>query len=263
MSVFDYSLDNARQKILDGGQVVAVMVPDDSLAAHYINPLPRYEECYSLSRLCLLGDKFWGLTDGEHLLYQTQKGISDPLHFGYTNSAPLYFSAARKYFETALRDQTQQLTLCSLRQYSEFKFVVRDPLQKVWDSDDRNNLEALRKAIQQGLSFRLVFEADTGLVYSLPVDLPMLFYEKGDLSITTKISYFYDFCSDPMSLIDALRAKKSDFETDPNPLSIKATITSGVFPAYFNLFLDGSYIGVPEILSGEKKSWKMARLFSF
>jgi hypothetical protein len=263
MSSFNYTLNDARKKIMAGGQIVAVMVPDDSLREYYTNPLPRYEECYRLDRVCLSGDQFWAMTDGEHLPYQMGKGIQEALHFGYTNSAPLYFSTQRKDFESALRDQTQQLTLCNLRQYSDFKFILRDPIEKVWDSEDRNNLEVLRQAVQQGLSFRLVFEDEAGLVFSLPVDLPMLFYEKGDLSVTTKISYFYDFCMDPMSLIEAIRAKKPDFEHDRDPLSIKARITSRVVPAYYNLFLDGSYIGVPEIFSGKKKAWKMARLFSY
>jgi len=31
MSSFNYTLNNARKKIMAGGQIVAVMVPDDSL----------------------------------------------------------------------------------------------------------------------------------------------------------------------------------------------------------------------------------------
>jgi hypothetical protein len=262
MSGFDYRLDSARDDILAGGQIVAVMVPDETLAANYANPLPRYEECYPLSRVCLSGNQFWGLTDGEHMPYQFGKGISEALHFGYTNSAPLYFSAQRLAFQTALQSQRQQLTLCNLRQYSDFKFVVRPALETVWDSDAPTQFDALRQAIQQGLSFRLVFEDEGGLVFSLPVDLPMLFYDKGDLSITTKVSYVYDFCANPDSLIEAIRQIKPDFDTDPDPLSIKSRITSAIVPAYFNLFLDGSYVGVPEIFSGVKKTWKMAKLFS-
>jgi hypothetical protein len=261
--MFDFTLADARTRILEGRRIVPVMTPDPSLGESYINPLPSYEESYPLRAICLIGERFWGLTGGTNLPHQPGKGIGHETVFGYTNSAPLYFSMPSHAMAEALKERRQPLNLGTLRQYSRFRFVTRLDAQAVWDGATPDRFDAVRDAIEAGSLYRLVFEDEGGVVYSLDVDLPMYFPETGSLTINTAPCYFPDFCGDPESLIQALTDAQPDILKDSAPVTMQFSLRSGVFGGFFTLRSDGSYYGVNDLLRDAPRRWRQARLYAY
>lgn len=260
---FDHTLPNARDLILSGRRIVPVMIPDASLSENYVNPLPSYEESYPLRAICLTGDRFWGLTGGTNLPHHPGRGIGRHTVFGYTNSAPLYFSMPAYALVEALKERQQPLNLATLRQYARFRFITRDDATLVWDGAAPDRTESLRAAIEAGSFYRLVFEDQGGVVYSLDVDLPMFFPETGALTINTVPSYFPDFCGDTDSLIKALTDAKPDILEETCETTVQFSLKVGVFAGFFSLRSDGSYYGVNELLRNAPRHWRQARLYAY
>lgn len=259
---FDYALPEARAAILNGHRIVPVMTPDPH-PGDYANPLPAYEESYPLRAVCLTGDLFWGLTGGTNLPHQVGRGIGRHTIFGYTNSAPLYFSMPGYALLEVMKDRQQAMNIATLRQYARFRFLARADATLVWDGAEPDRFDALRRAIEAGSFYRLVFETDAGTVYALDVDLPMYFPEERTLTINTTPAYFPDFCGDPDALIRALRDAKPEMLEEPCDATLQVSVKIGVFPGFFSLHGDGRYYGVNDLLRDAPRRWRQARLYAY
>lgn len=261
--MFDYTLADARQKILTGHRIVPVMSPDDSLTEIFANPLPDYKESYPLTNIVLNGDDFWGITGGTNQPFLIGQGLAPAVVLGYTNSAPLYASMSAEPMLDVMADPSFSINICKLQQYKSFQFVARNDASLVWDGETPLDFDGVFQAIQQGSYFRLVFEDAIGLVFSLAVDLPMYFPGEAGLTINSHPSVFPDFFGNPQSLIQALEEAKSpmlDPEAHPGKL-IRTTVNpSGGF---FSLRADGTYYGVQDIITGTPKHWRQARLYAY
>jgi hypothetical protein len=261
--MFDYSLPEARQAILSGHRIVPVMVPDPSLAESYANPLPEYEESYPLLSLCLNGDGFWGLTGGTNVPRVPGQGVGHQLAFAYTNTAPLYLNMPHRLMAQAMTHPECDMVLCSLNQYREFRFAVLDDAAPVWDGAQPQAFDALRAAIAEGRYFRLVFESEDGLIYSLAVDLPMFFPELRQLTVHTHPAVMPEFCANPQQLIDKIEGANPDILKSTSPMAVRSRLRATLFPVYFSLESDGRYASARDIGAGRSRRWRTARLFAY
>ncbi|MDW3206701.1 MAG: hypothetical protein R8L07_14290 [Alphaproteobacteria bacterium] len=261
--MFDYSLPDATRKILDGCRIVPVMSPDDSLGDRYFNPLPAYRESYPLTHLVTRDDLFWGATSGTNQPYVIRTGLPDPVVLAYTNSAPVYASYAIRPMTHALEEGGRRVRIAPLHHYSDFRFLVREDGQAIWDGTEPDRTEPLRAAIEDGRSYRVVMEIEDGTILSLPVDIPMYFPGDNSLNITTHPGFLPTFFGDPQSLIDGLAAHNANMLTLKSAAAESANVTVPVFPVFFSIRSDGSYFGVNEIMSGDPKRWSRVRLFAY
>lgn len=261
--LFDYGLSDARETVAAGARIVPVMTPDATLGEDYANPLPAYEECYPLRAVCVRGPHFWGQTGGTNLPHRFGHGISHPVVFAYTNSAPLYASFAQRALPDVLREPTFELSLATLRQYKAFRFITRPGGDPVWDGAAPAHVDALRDAIAQGHDFRLVFEDSAGLLFSLPVDLPMYFPGTGALTVTTHPAFMPGFVGDPQSLIDAIERVDANALHNPSPTAIRTRIKTRALPVFFSLHSDGNYFTAKGIAARAAERWRMARLYAY
>lgn len=260
--MFDYSLPNAREAILSGCRIAPVMVPDPSLGS-YVNPKPEYEESYPLLSVCLKGDLFWGQTGGTNVPHIPGQGLGHQVAFAYTNSAPLYASLPHRHLGHAVQQPEYEMNLLSLNQYRDFRFVAVEDAALVWDGAAPDRTDALRAAIEAGRYYRLVFEAEDGLVHSLAVDLPMFFRETGQLTVHTHPVAVPEFFADPKVLIDRIEGASPDILKSRSPMAVCSRLRANAMPLYFALKSDGHYAGVSDIVAERTRPWRMARLYAY
>lgn len=260
--MFDYGLPHARELILSGHRIAPVMTVDPT-AANYANPLPAYEESYPLTHVMLGGDLFWGITSGTNLPHRIGEGAWSPVWLAYTNSASIYASGPVRTMDDMVTRRPRPVSLNPLRQYSAFRFHAREDASLVWDGAEPGNIDALSDAIEAGSVYRLVFEDEEGLVYSLGVDLPMLFRETGSLTITTHPMFAPDFCFQPMEFLDQVRSHHPALLVDDGPLPPPSTFETASVPTFQSLRSDGTYFRLFDIMSGKPKRWKQARLYAY
>jgi hypothetical protein len=258
----DHELAGARELILSGHRIVPVMTVDPT-AAKFANPLPAYRESYPLTSIVLEDDLFWGLTSGTNLPHKFGKGVWTPVWLAYTNSGPIYASGPVRTFDDFLDRRPCPVNLSPLRQYGAFRFLAREDATLVWDGADGDRTDALAEAIENGMSYRLVFEAEDGLVYSLSVDLPMLFVEDRSVAITSHPFFAPDFCFQPAALLERLRAGHPALLNRDGPLAPAASWDAPTVPTFHSLRSDGAYFRLFDVMSGEPKRWKQARLYAF
>ncbi|WP_036566151.1 hypothetical protein [Oceanospirillum beijerinckii] len=155
--------DDIVVRLLNGASLSSVMVPDPALPSNQ----PAHDETYKMNFIYFDGNKFFAHANMMH------RGMRPTPATGQYQSIQAFCYSYG--YNGLMIINTPYLKYASFGdisgRYSEFKWVVRDDFETVWDSDKSSNTNLLRKAVLEGRDIKMAIKDDEGYWSVLPADL--------------------------------------------------------------------------------------------
>lgn len=172
-------------RLLAGASLRCVMQPNDEIPTNR----PLHDECFQLPHIIVDGNNFTAIT-GRDIV--TIPGKEWPIVFYYTNYRDLFGTLDPVRVEPGFKggDNVLRMSMSPRKRYRKFEWLLNEDQVKVWDSQEGQDLEAIRAAVLRAAPMKAVF-LDEEQVWNIhPVILPQVAcQEKSFLLQTAYIPY--------------------------------------------------------------------------
>jgi hypothetical protein len=247
------------RKLLDGGSLRTLMIPDPSLPSNR----PEHIESYDLPHVVVLGDTFWGKSESVHLLHTPDDASqtipsSDPrrnlLAFCYTNVGKIFCSYAPELLRVSIFPKER---------YKKHVWQVRENYRLIWDSENDSKTNIVKDEINATSKFKIAM-LDAEDIWNIhPIDLPMYESETGTFHLKTSADLYPWMFRNP----EHLEAVVADYQTvigktgDDGGAPIGQVEDQG-FSTFYSLCSDGTYYNFYDISRSTRNRYKRLKVFS-
>jgi hypothetical protein len=238
--------------VLAGGSLRTVMIPDPSIPTNR----PMHVETYRLPHLVAHDALFWAFSGTAHYPHIFgEPPMCNTTMFCYTNIENMFCSFTK--YDSAVM-------FMSKYRYKKHEWIINNYVNRVlWDSDGCTDVDAIKVAIECGVSFSVAFLDSEGVWNVHPVDLPMFELNEKRFILKTVDDEYPLFFRYPETTIEMFRTHRDFFSSKPNDNTDGCAELRNIpkFTTFYSIFNDGTYYNKLDAARGTTQEYRRLIVF--